>query len=290
MAILNIGSVNVDLVYRVPHIVAPGETITAIDRRVFAGGKGANQTMALARAGARVFHGGRVGEDGRWILDKLAAAGADTSLVEIDDGPTGHAIIQVADDGENSIVIDGGANRRITPEQVERTLARFGDGDWIVLQNEVNDVGDIIRAASRRELRICFSPAPFGAEVASMPLELVDLLLVNRTEGRSLAGVAGESEAMVSLQRRTGRAVAMTLGGDGVCYRDASGERRVPAQRVTPVDTTAAGDTFTGYLVAGLAEGMAVEDALQRATRAAAICVTRPGAMDSIPTRQDIGE
>ncbi len=287
MAILNFGSINIDLVYRVPHIVAPGQTITARERRVFAGGKGANQTMALARAGAAVFHAGRIGEDGRWILDKLTAAGADTSLVEIDDGPTGHAVIQVSDDGENSIVIDGGANRRISRDQIDRALTRFGQGDTLVLQNEVNDVARIIDAAARRGLTICFNPAPFDSSVASLPLDRVAVLIVNESEGRALAGEEDHKRAADALHRRTGGAVVMTLGAQGVLYRDGRQSLRLPAQPVAAVDTTAAGDTFAGYFVAGSTQGLAVRDALAMAVRAAGICVSRPGAMDSIPSRHE---
>mgnify|MGYP005842111303 CR=1 FL=1 len=290
MAIVNLGSINIDLVYRVPHIVAPGETLGAVSRQVFAGGKGANQTVALARAGAKVYHAGRIGEDGRWILAKLADAGADTSLVEFDDGPTGHAVIQVSDDGENSIIIDGGANRRLDAAQIERTLSRFGPGDTLVLQNEVSGVAEAITRASARGMRVCLTPAPMDEAATRLPLEQVAVLLVNRSEGRALAGLDDAERAVGQLQRRTGGLVVMTLGGDGAVASDGSDTVRVPAYGVNPVDTTAAGDTFAGYFLASLSTGAAPAAAMTLAARAAAICVTRPGAMDSIPTREEVAK
>ena len=141
MKILNFGSINIDLVYRVPHIVKPGETLSSLSLARFAGGKGNNQSIALARAGAPVFHAGKIGKDGAWIVAMLKVAGADVRFVKKDPGPTGHAVIQVADSGQNSIVLFPGANRTITPQEIRDTLAHFGKGDILLLQNEINALG-----------------------------------------------------------------------------------------------------------------------------------------------------
>ena len=185
--ILNIGSLNLDYVYAVPHFVAAGETLLATRRDVFAGGKGLNQTVAAARAGAQVFHGGAVGADGDMLLDLLRDAGADVSAVSRVDVPTGHAIIEVNPQGENSIIILGGANRAVSPETVEAALAKVDAGDILLLQNEINGLDAILRRAAEKGLRILFNPAPMEAAVKELPLHLLDTLIVNEGEGKALA-------------------------------------------------------------------------------------------------------
>ncbi len=186
--ILNIGSLNLDYVYAVPHFVVAGETLLSGRREVFAGGKGLNQTVAAARAGARVCHAGAVGADGDMLLDLLQNAGADVSAVARTDVPTGHAIIQVSPQGENAIIILGGANRAVSPEIVEKALAKVSAGDILLLQNEINGLDHIIRRAAEKGLRILFNPAPMEDSVKALPLYLLDTLIVNEGEGKALAG------------------------------------------------------------------------------------------------------
>ena len=186
--ILNIGSLNLDYVYAVPHFVEAGETLLSSRRDVFAGGKGLNQTVAAARAGAEVCHGGAVGADGDMLLDLLRDAGADVSAVARVDVPTGHAVIQVTPQGENAIIILGGANRAVSPETVGIALEKVGPGDILLLQNEINGLDHIIRRAARKGLRILFNPAPMEEAVKDLPLELLDTLIVNEGEGKALAG------------------------------------------------------------------------------------------------------
>ncbi len=301
MRILNFGSLNIDLVYRVPHIVRPGETIASRSFETFAGGKGANQSVALGRAGAPVWHAGRIGGDGRWLLDKLRGAGVDTSLTEVGDEATGCAVIQVDDEGQNAIFLNAGANHRITSEQIDTALGRFGRGDMLLLQNEINDGPCILEHGKARGMTVCLNPAPFGPELLDWPLDSVDLLIVNTAEA---AGLAGESDSddvddaaanplLASMRRRLPRAeLVLTRGSKGVSWcgpdADPAAALHLPAQAVKAVDTTAAGDTFIGYFLAGVAAGLDRPTALGRAQRAAALCVTRPGAMDSIPTRDEI--
>lgn len=287
MSILNIGSLNIDLVYRVPHIVRGGETIGSTSFQTFAGGKGANQSVALARAGAVVQHAGRVGRDGRWLVDKLAQAGVETSTIVIDDAaPTGHAIIQVDDVGENAIVLLPGANHRVTPEQVEHALAGFA-GDVVLLQNEINDGDRVMRGAAAHGKRIAFNPAPMSAAVRSYPLELVDTLIVNETEACDLASAGEVTSAIETLRRKwPAMRIIVTRGARGAVFVDQNQRIDLPAARVDVVDTTAAGDTFIGYFLAAEADGLDARGALAMAIRAAGLCVTRPGAMDAIPQRE----
>lgn len=290
MKVLNFGSLNIDHVYEVDHFVRPGETLAGNAYRRFCGGKGCNQSLALARAGAKTFHAGRVGSDGLWLKDTLAASGADTSLVEIDGGPSGHAIIQVSRDGENSIILFGGANGKISEAQIKGAVSKFSRGDFLLLQNEINATPEIMRAAAEAGLKIFFNPAPMGKEVETYPLDLVDCLILNEIEGAGLAGGASNPEEVLArLKKRFPKAATLlTLGSKGAVYSDKDGAMEVPAEKVKAVDTTAAGDTFIGYFLAGLAAGDTPEKSLKTACKAAAICVTRKGAADSIPWRKEI--
>ncbi len=289
MRVLNFGSLNIDHVYRVERIARPGETLPSSAYQVFAGGKGANQSAALALAGAPVFHAGRVGPEGGWLKDKLSALGVDMRFTSCDATPTGHAIIQVDPRGHNAIVLFSGCNARITPQQVEETLAHFDEGDFLLLQNEINEFPLLIQRARARHMRICLNPAPFTARVLEYPLELVDILVVNEPEGKGLSG-REEPQAILDALRKKypGAELVLTLGERGALYRSSREEFHVPAIPVKAVDTTAAGDTFIGYFLAGAAAGRPARDALGRAARAAALCVTRPGAMDSIPRADEI--
>ena len=163
MTILNFGSLIIDHVYQVPHFVRPGETLPATQYRVFAGGKGFNQTVAIARAGLPVSHAGAIGENGRWLLDLLTAEAVDIAGVVVTDVPTGHGIIQVTPQGENAILQYPGANRTITRAHIDRVLARFGRGDLLVLQNEINDIAYLLQRAHTRGVRVVMNPAPMDA-------------------------------------------------------------------------------------------------------------------------------
>ncbi|RLT43087.1 MAG: ribokinase [Chloroflexi bacterium] len=289
MTILNFGSVNIDHVYRVAHLVRPGETIASRDYRQFSGGKGFNQSIALARAGATVSHAGRIGADGVWLREQLAADGADVGFLEVIDGPSGHAIIQVEAGGENAIILFGGANRTFTPDDAAEILSHFGPGDWLLLQNEISAMPEILRLAVERGLRIVFNPAPMGAEVLGYPLNGVSIFILNEVEGEAFTGASEADAILAGMHRRFPTAtVVLTLGAAGCIYDDGTQRIALPAQKVDVVDTTAAGDTFIGYFLAGLSAGDDPQAALETATRAAAICVTRPGAAPSIPRREEL--
>jgi ribokinase len=284
--LLNLGSLNIDLVYRIPHIVRPGETLASTSFLRGPGGKGLNQSLAAARAGASVAHAGRIGPDGAFLCELLAADGVDTSRTPtLPDTPTGHAIIQVADSGENSIVLFAGANHALAPADLPALFDGFGAGDWFLTQNETTCVPDALRAAASRGLRVAFNPAPMSPAVRTYPLDAVTLLIVNETEAAELSGHPEPAAAMRALQSLLPQTdIVITLGADGAWFAGPSGEHRATPPRLHPIDTTAAGDTFIGYLLAGLMRGDAPLAALTLACRAAALSTTRPGAASSIPT------
>ncbi len=289
MTIVNLGSLNVDRVFRVAHIARPGETIAAESLRLFAGGKGANQSVALARAGAQVVHVGCIGSDGDWLTEKLAGEGVEVTHVATAANSTGQAIIQVDHAGENAILLSPGANHDVSPAAIDRALDEAAPRSWLLTQNETSGVEHAIRAAHARGLRVALNPAPFNEQVREYPLELVHLLCVNATEGSGLAGETSPDRILVALTARLPHCeILLTLGADGAIYRRSEFELRQSAPRVEVVDTTAAGDTLLGYFLAGRAAGVDPETCLKLAIRAAALCVTRSGAMDSIPRREEV--
>lgn len=290
MKILNYGSLNIDHVYSVPHIVRPGETLSSGKVQQFAGGKGANQSVAMAKAGADVHHAGKIGEDGKWLLEKLNSYGVNTGLIRTYDGATGHAIIQVTEKAENSIILFGGGNQNIREEEIDDTFSKFDEGDFLVLQNEINHMPRIIETAKSRGMKICLNPAPFDDSIKDWPLHMVDILIVNELEAEGLAGIKGSfSEILDSL---TGvfkdTEIVMTVGEGGAYYGRNDKRIHVPIVKTRAVDTTAAGDTFLGYYLASRIIGLDVELSMSRASKASSITVSRPGAMDSIPLVSEI--
>jgi ribokinase len=289
MRVLCIGSLNIDHVYRVDHLVRPGETIASTEYQVSAGGKGANQAAALARAGAVVSLAGHVGPEGAWLVDRLSQLGVDTQWARVVDVPTGHAIIQVDADGQNSIVLYAGANRTLTAEWAESVLANFGPGDVLLLQNEVNDVPGLVAAGRRHGLQVCLNPAPCGPEVGAYPLDQVDLLVVNETEATALVGARAAEGQLACLGTRYPTAtIVLTLGPHGAWARSPVATAYEPAADVPVVDTTGAGDTFLGFFLAAQGAGLALDRCLRRASRAAGLCVSRAGATDSVPTAAEV--
>ena len=290
MKVLNFGSLNIDKVYRTPHIVRPGETISSTDLLTNPGGKGANQSAALAKAGAEVYHAGKIGKDGNFILETLSGFGVHTEHVIIGEGETGQAIIQLSDDGENAIVLFGGGNREITDEEIDAVLSHFSRGDILLLQNEINHIPLIIKKASERSMKIYFNPAPYDPGIEHYPLELIDAFVVNETEGSGLSGGLEYPDAILDTLtgKYPGSEIILTLGKEGVVYgkdgfRESAGIIDVPV-----VDTTAAGDTFIGYYIAERIRGSEVKTALETACRASSVAVSRLGAMESIPYADEI--
>jgi ribokinase len=287
--VLNFGSLNIDHVYRVNHISKPGETIAATGYSRFAGGKGANQSIAIARAGCQVAHIGKIGPEGRWMLENMVKNGVDTSLIVVSDEPGGHAIIQVDGAGQNSIVIFGGTNQQLARDEVDRALEGARPADVILLQNETNLIPYIMERADERSLPVCFNAAPMDSGVPDYPLALVSTFFINETEGEAFTGREQEEEIVDEMLRRFPSShVVLTLGKEGVLFGSRQERIRIPEYPVEVVDTTAAGDAFTGYYMAGLCEELPVEEMLIQANIAASLSVMKPGATDSIPMKKDL--
>lgn len=287
MKILNLGSLNIDRVYRVEHYAETGETIQARDYGEFCGGKGLNQSIALARAGAEVFHAGCVGPDGGILLEMLTAAGVRTDFIQESGERSGHAVIQVKPDGQNKITIFRGANGDVTPSYIDEVLAHFGPADMLLLQNEISHVSYAIDKGREKGMTVVFNPSPINDSIAQCDLQKVDYLILNEVEGRQLAGTDAEDVQTLlgKLQEKfPGAVLVLTLGSRGSCYAD--GEE-ILYQGIFPskaVDTTGAGDTFTGYFLAGAAAGRTPAEAMKYAAAASAISVRRRGAAPGIPS------
>ena len=289
MRVLNFGSLNIDYTYTLDHIVAPGETITSQKLEVFPGGKGLNQSVALARAGAPVCHAGQVGPDGEMLLQVCRESGVDVSRVRTVQTRTGNAIIQVSAKGQNSIVLYPGANREQTREQIDQVLADFGPGDLVLLQNEINLVDYIIQEAARRGMTIALNPSPFDERMLACDLGLVDLFLLNEVEGAQITGRQDPEEILAEMAARFPKAqVVLTLGKAGVCWQKGGERLRHGIYRVLVVDTTAAGDTFTGFFLGSLLRQLPVAEALRVASVASSLAVSRKGASSSIPTWEEV--
>ena len=293
MKVLNFGSVNIDYTYQVPHFVRPGETLSASVVTRNAGGKGFNQSIALARAGCDVHHAGHIGADGMFLKEILSENGVAADLLTVGETGTGNAIIQNDREGDNCILLYGGANQKITREMADEVLGRFSAGDFLLLQNEINELPYIMERAHAAGMHIVLNPSPMNAKILSLPLSCVDYFLLNEGEAAGILGVGaadcGYEELLQGLKKQFPEArVVMTVGGDGSFYADKVSVRHQEAYRVKAQDTTAAGDTYTGYFIASLLAQKTPEEAMERASKASAICVTRKGAAPSIPTPEEV--
>lgn len=289
MRIVNFGSLNLDFAYRVKHLVLPGETISSSEYHINCGGKGLNQSVALARAGAEVCHVGKIGTDGHMLKDFLDNEQVDTQHILVTEERTGHAIIQVDDAGNNSIILYGGANQAITADWDAAVLDHFCKGDILLLQNEVSGLAEIMEKARRKGMLIAFNPSPCDDSITQLPLSSVRWLFINETEGQQLSGKSKPQDILNTLRNTYPEsAVILTLGKRGVLYKDGDQQLSHPIFETTVADTTAAGDTFTGYFLAGWAGGFPIREILRQASAAAALAVSENGAASSIPTRERV--
>ena len=289
MKVLNFGSLNIDYVYSVDHIMREGETQACMKMERFCGGKGMNQSIALAKAGVGVFHAGMVGADGEWLLEMCQKSGVDTRYIRKTDGKSGHTIIQVDKNAQNCILLYGGANREITEEYIDEVLNEFEKGDIILLQNEVNLLDKIIEKAYEKEMIIILNPSPMDEAIKKCDLNKVSILLLNEIEGEQITGVTEPEKILDKLNALyPDMKVVLTLGGNGSVYQEKEKRCKQEIFPVKPVDTTAAGDTFTGYFIASVLEGMSVESGMEMAAKAASIAVSRKGAAASIPYREEV--
>ncbi len=280
MAIYNLGSINADLLYAVPRLPRAGETLAAKDHRRGLGGKGANMSVAAARAAARVVHIGAVGADGRWARDLLTEFGVDTRYIDVVDTVTGHALILLEPGGENAIILHPGANHAIPVSTLGLALAEASPGDILLLQNETCLQVDAARIGSDMGMRVVYAAAPFDVAAVTAVLPLIDMLILNAVEAEQLASAMGQQPDMLDVPH-----VIVTRGAQGCRWYQRDGRKVAdfPARQVQVVDTTGAGDTFTGYLLAGLDRGQPMEQAIGLATKAAALMVTRIGTAEVIP-------
>ena len=288
-SILNYGSLNLDYVYGVEHFVKPGETISTESYVVNCGGKGLNQSIACAKAGGKVFHAGKIGQEGALLKKELEKWSVDTALLVQDEGSNGHAVIQVNAEGNNCILLFAGSNHRILKEEIDVSLDRFGREDCLVLQNEVNNISYMIEKAYEKGMYIVFNPSPITKELFEYPLEKVSLFILNEVEGQALSGEEKADKMMQVLAEKYPEAeVLLTLGEKGSIYCKGTAMIPCKAYPVEAVDTTAAGDTFTGYFVALRMAGKDVKEALELASAAAAIACTRKGAAASVPELEEV--
>ncbi|MBS7008113.1 ribokinase [Anaerostipes sp.] len=293
MKILNFGSLNIDYVYGVSHFVEKGETISSDTLQVFAGGKGLNQSIALSRAGADVYHAGVIGADGMFLGEILCEAGVDTRYLKISqETRTGNAVIQKDREGDNCIILYGGANQAVTKELADMVLENFEKGDWMVLQNEISEIPYLVEKAHEKGMQIVLNPSPMNEKIFDINLDYIDCFLLNEVEARALLQSDGDSQILLKqLKERFSHAeIVLTLGEKGSMYAGEQGIAEQSAYKVDTVDTTAAGDTFTGYYTASRLLGKTVEEALYMAARASAIAVSKMGAAPSIPERDQVLE
>ncbi|HBD00569.1 MAG TPA: ribokinase [Lachnoclostridium sp.] len=291
MKILNFGSLNIDYVYQMDHFVREGETISSDSLEIFCGGKGLNQSLALSKSGVKVWHAGAVGEqDGEILTQQLEQFGIDTRNIKRVKNKTGHAIIQKNQAGQNGILLYGGANQEITKDQVDQVLNEFGKGDFLILQNEINEVGYIMEQAYGKGMRIVLNPSPMNRKIWSYPLHYVEFFILNEIEAGDICQKSGSGRELLDqlAEKFPNAKILLTLGQDGSLYKDGDQVYEQEIYRVKVVDTTGAGDTFTGYFIGGLALGEAPRQALDHAAKAASIAVSRAGAAPSIPTRDEV--
>ena len=287
--ILNFGSLNLDYVYNVPHFVTAGETLSSYNMEVICGGKGLNQSIALARAGATVYHAGKIGFNGGILEETLKSNGVDTTYLLKDEKENGHAIIQVDKTGQNCILLFSGSNGKITESEIDSCLENFEKGDCIVLQNEISSVPYIIEKAYEKGLFVVLNPSPITDDISTYPIEKVSLLILNEVEGNALTNESEPDKIIqVLLNKYKDMKVLLSLGTKGSVYADGKERIRKGIFKAKAVDTTAAGDTMLGFFVALLIAGIDAEKALITATKASAIAVSRKGASPSIPTLEEV--
>ena len=289
MKVLSFGSLNIDYVYQIDHIVSNGETESTSGMRENCGGKGLNQSIALARAGVSVWHAGMVGNEGQLLIDACVKNGVNTDFIRMTKGRSGHTIIQVDKNGNNSIILFGGANRCMTETFIDEVINNFESGDMIILQNEINLLDVIIDKAFSKGMKIVLNPSPYDKALDECDLKKVSYFILNEIEGNQMTGEKEPEKILAGIHEKYPDAkIVLTLGSEGSMYFDDGKIYRQGIYKVKAVDTTAAGDTFTGFFVASIIKGMKSEEGLSLAAKAAAIAVTKPGALDSIPALDEV--
>lgn len=289
MKVLCFGSANLDHVYKVDHFTVPGETQGCLEYNIKCGGKGVNQAIAMAFAGNDTYFAGIIGSDGGLLKDALVDKGVCIDYMKISNRPTGHAIIEVDQSGQNHILLYGGTNKEIDFEYIDEVLSHFSKGDIVVLQNEINNVPYIIERCYEKEMKIFFNAAPYDKTVQNYPIEKVTWLVVNETEGAALSNEEDYEKILQTLKQKYPHThILFTMGKEGSRVLTDKEDVKVEVLKVNAVDTTGAGDTYIGYFVRGIVEEMSLLETAQMATKASAIAVTRFGAVDSIPRYEEV--
>lgn len=284
MKILNFGSLNIDKVYAVEEIVKGGETIDSVSFSESVGGKGLNQSIAVAKAGGNIMHAGCVGKDGEILLQALKDNNVDTSLIKTVETASGQAIIQVDKHGQNCIILFHGANYEVDKAYIDEVMQDFAQGDILILQNEISNIDYIIEVAKAKQMKIYLNPSPINENLNKYNMQAIDGIFVNEHEGAYLADKEKVEEILDSLANKYPELeIILTFGDKGAYYRHKDINIFQPAYKVDAVDTTAAGDTFTGYFIALRQQGKSIEESLQKASKASSITVSRKGASISIP-------
>lgn len=287
--VLIYGSLNLDHVYEVDHIVSPGETIASKSLQTFCGGKGLNQAIAFAKAGAETYIAGKIGRDGETLNLTCEQYGVHTDFLVTCDSPSGSAVIQVDRNGQNSILLFGGANQKQSKAEIDETIKNFEKGDFLVLQNEINELTYLIGAAQKRGMEIVLNPSPYHPDLLECGLQNLSWLILNEVEAFQMTGKERVAEILESLNNLCPSAkIVLTMGKeDAVCRKDNKIFKQT-CYRTQVIDTTAAGDTFTGYFFAEILKHGTIEKALDMAARAASITVSRTGAAEAIPCLEEV--
>lgn len=289
--ILNFGSLNIDKIYGLDHIVKEGETISASSYDEGMGGKGLNQSIALKRAGADPIHAGFVGEDdGDILLDYMAENEIDF-LVKKVSGKSGHAIIQVDKNAKNSIIVEAGANKNIDKSYIDQVLAEFDEGDYLLLQNEISNLQYIVDMASKKKMKIFLNPSPVDETIKTIDFNKIDSLILNETEAYELSGCENSDEIIDYFRKNyKDLNLLLTLGKDGGIYSSKDTEIKFSSFKTHAIDTTGAGDTFLGYFLASISKGADLEKSLNIASLAAGLACSKSGAANSIPSLKEVEE
>lgn len=289
MKIYNFGSLNIDYVYEVENMVRAGETISSLSFSKFMGGKGLNQSIALARAGSEVMHIGCIGEDGRFLVEKLKEEGVDVHALKTVNTPTGHAIIQLDSHGENSILLYAGANHCLEPDYIDSVFEMMEPDALILLQNEISNIDYIIEKAHGRGVAVAINLSPINENIKKIDLSKVSYLLINEVEGKTITGFDSPVQIGNSLiQKYPHLNVVLTLGAEGVIFFHQHEMIEQSAYKSNVVDTTGAGDTFTGYFLSMLMTGKRVHEALKIGCYASSLAIGVKGAANSIPKSEQV--
>ncbi|MBQ3058643.1 MAG: ribokinase [Clostridia bacterium] len=289
MKIYSLGSLNIDYVYSVDHFVRAGETLSSENMAIFPGGKGLNQSVAVSRAGAEVIHGGCVGSGGDFLIDIMNESGVNTEKIKTVTTSSGHAIIQVDKTGQNCILLFSGANYQIDRSYIEGFLKDAQKGDILLMQNEISGLSDAFEIAKQLGMKIAFNPSPYHNDIKKLPLRFVDLWFCNEIEaGELFGGDTAEETIQNFISQYPESALVLTLGSKGSMYKDKYQQISQSAYKVKAIDTTAAGDTFTGYFLWAVSNNRDIKFALDIASRASSIAVSREGASKSIPFASEL--